>query len=177
VPHSSSTDAPLPHRRPDPSAIPPHYARLIAELAMSDGNIRIASERAGISYVHARRLVAQNPAIREAVEAARAQVTSRMQRWVELAAEAQRTVQALLASESDQVRLSAAKEILDRAEGKPRQAVDVSVEEQEDAPDSITMRYAVALTLSRGIGLAQALEEAERRPEKVKLWLSDEAVK
>jgi len=151
----------------------PKHAAFVAQLALQGGeNIKEAAAAVGLDYDYARQLLSRNPEIREAVEAARATVTSELREWAELAADAQRTLEALLTSESDKVKLGAAIHILDRAEGKPRQRVHVKVEEPDDHPDTPSMRWALwALLDGRFASLAEAAQHAAQHPDQVREWV------
>jgi hypothetical protein len=163
------------HRAVALEQLTPKHAAFVAQLTLQGGeNVRKAAESVGLDYDYARQLLVRNPAIRDAVDAARATVTSELRDWAELAAKAQQTVEDLLTSDSDKVRLGAAIHILDRAEGKPRQKVDVKVEESDAGPDTPSMRWALlALFNGRFASLAEAVHHATQHPEQVREWATN----
>lgn len=65
--------------------------------------------------------------------------------------------------------ISAAKEIADRVEGRPRQAMDLSVEEQKR---KMVENAIEALMADAGIGRDEAIEYLARLTPEIKVWIN-----
>jgi hypothetical protein len=157
----------------NPISLSAKHAAFVAQLALS-GDSAAAARAVGYTEGSARNLLMRRPDLRDAAEEARKNVTAGMQKWADLVDVAQRKIIDLLRSTDDRVALRAAQEILNRAEGRPRQSVEVRVEEPEaDGPSTGEMRLALSLVMARRVSsMGEALEFIERNPEAAQAWIA-----
>ena len=157
-------------------------ARLLSEaLLYTGGNVAQAARLAGMEPGEARRLVREDEELRQALAEARSATQERLaavlRPWEALAPLAQATlVEALQAEQVTyvdgeevrtplwKVRLAAAKEILDRAYGKPTTTIQAEIAEK-DALDPLLARRAMAAWFTMGLPAVAAVEWARRHPE------------
>lgn len=146
---------------------------LLVEYKRNGGNVSKAAEAVGLNPSYARRVAAQDPGFRRLLQVVDEAPVTRVIEWSKLVGKAQDTLIELLDGEDSRVKFMAAREILDRAEGKPTQKVDKREVKVQTQIDQDTMMNALRL-LAAGAeeSLASALLRAQKHPEEVQKWLS-----
>jgi len=145
-------------------------------LAYTGGDLRRAAALVGLNRATVERMIAENPELAEALEEARALVRSRLasvlRPWEELAPRAQEVLEAaLMATKKDGTpdwkhRLEAAREILDRALGKPVARVEAAVEEAAGpALDPELAQRAMVVSIVRGLPAVEAVAWVRANPD------------
>lgn len=145
-------------------------------LAYTGGDLHRAAALVGIDRRMAERMVAENPELEEALEEARALVRSRLvsvlRPWEELAPKAQEVLEAaLVAVKKDGTpdwkhRLEAAREILDRALGRPVARVEATVEEAAGpALDPDLAQRAMVVSIVRRLSAVEAVAWVRANPD------------
>lgn len=147
------------------------HAAFIAALALNGGKIKEAAEQTGTDYDYARQLVSRHPEIGEAIHQATETVQHTLRSWGDYMAEAQERLAKHMRSFDEDVSLKATIEMLNRVEGKPRQSVELKVEEKETGLTTVGMRAIAALLIHGRVSTyAEAAEWVERNPEAVEQW-------
>lgn len=155
-------------------AMTENRAAFLAELRLNGGNVSKAAVTVGINPAYARRLVTKDPVFKMLAKATKNAPLARLTEWSKLAIKAQETMAELLESTDQRVRFMAAREILDRAEGKPTQKVERKETKITATIDQETMMMALALVGSGSVGsLQEGILKARTEPEKVKQWLEE----
>ena len=164
----------------DPDVIPmfeklpsdPTFLMFVINLAMNDGNASAAARAVGWNPERGRKMCQRHPEIREITRKAIG-LTQRetIRRWNQMHSAALQTINELATDATDErVRLSAAQTIVERVEGK----TPIRRTQQEVAPEEVsenlTVRFAAAYHLERGVSLSDAMLFAEREPDKVNEW-------
>jgi len=145
-------------------------------LAYTGGDLRRAAALVGLNRATVERMIAENPELAEALEEARALVRSRLasvlRPWEELAPRAQEVLEAALtAVKKDgtpdwRYRLEAAREILDRALGKPVARVEATVEEAAGpALDPNLAQRAMVVSIVRRLPAVEAVAWVRANPD------------
>ena len=145
-------------------------------LAYTGGDLRRAAALVGLNRATVERMIAENPELAEALEEARALVRSRLasilRPWEELAPRAQEVLEAALtATKKDgtpdwRYRLEAAREILDRALGKPVARVEATVEEAAGpALDPELAQRAMVVSIVRRLPAVEAVAWVRAHPD------------
>ncbi len=91
--------------------------------------------------------------------------------------EARQTLRSLLLSKDPKVRYLAAKDIVDRAEGKAVARVDMTVREDKPSLTDGQMQLAFSLMRAKGIGFAEAVTWIQRNPDESDRWIRQNAIK
>lgn len=142
----------------------------LVELGLQKGNASEASRRVGWSPERGRRVLSEYPELRSLVSEVIGRVAdSQLREWVDMHADARRTIHDLmLRADDERVKLEAAKIAIERIEGKVVQPV------RDDTPqptmDTVLMRFVASLHMFRGLTVAEAMEYAERNPDEVQSW-------
>lgn len=93
------------------------------------------------------------------------------QEWIDLLPEARYTMRNLLRSEDDKVRYLAAKDIVDRAEGKATQKVDMTVRDERPGMSDEEMQLAFSIMQQAETGFAETVEWMRAHPDEVAEWI------
>jgi hypothetical protein len=157
---------------------------LLAAWVMT-GSITEAARQIGMNPSYARRIMSQHPVVsvvkRKLEEHLKATgdkaLVESVATWEELVPKAKGVMLSLLDSEDEKVRLWAAQDIVNRAEGKPTARVDHTVTHQNSPslPEA-DVQLAVSLVSQLGWPLAQALEWIRQHPEEAAGWRLARAV-
>ena len=144
-------------------------------LAYTGGDLRRAAALVGIDRRLAERMIAENPELEEALEEARALVRSRLasvlRPWEELAPKAQEVLEAaLMAVKKDgtpdwRYRLEAAREILDRALGRPVARVEAVEEAAGPVLDPELAQQAMVVSIVRRLPAVEAVAWVRANPD------------
>ena len=138
---------------------------------MNGGNITEAARQVGYNPSYARSLMAKHPALRGAIQHYKEQMASCLAEWAELLPKAKATLLALLHDPDARVRYLAAKDIIDRAEGKPVGRMNIAVQEQGPALTEGEVQLAFALMQQLGWSYAEAVQYIQSHPHEVQAWI------
>jgi hypothetical protein len=157
----------------------PLQARLVAALAATGGDQKLAAEMVGMRDDYVRRLTTTNTAIRACLDEIRQLRLAEMAPWDAHAALAQDELfRILLSSGNDFARLKAAELILAYHLGKPVQRTEVEEVKGRKPLRDETFRYVLARMAATGESMASALAHAEKHPQEVagevRRWLEVE---
>lgn len=162
----------------------PEGAQLTAQQAallaawVTTGNISKAAQLVGMNASYARRLFSQNAnialvaaAIEEHMQGvARTAVAEAVEEWAELVPRAKAVMMDLLGANDEKVRLWAAQDIVNRAEGKPVAKVEHKHTSEGPQLTEAQMRLAFSLCQAHGLSMAEALEYMRQHPQDVRQW-------
>jgi hypothetical protein len=146
----------------------PEQARLVAALAMTGGDQKLAAQMVGLRDDYVRRLTTKNGAIRACLAEIRHMRLAEMTPWDAHAALAQDELfNVLMTSQSDFARLKAAELILAYHIGKPVQRVETDVRHEDRPLRNDTFRYVLARMAATGESMSQSLAYAEKNQQEV----------
>lgn len=154
----------------------PQQVALFAAMLVNGGNISRAARSVGMNASYARRLVSTNEVFREAIRAYGDGMHTCLEEWLDLIPRAKAAMVRLLNDPDGKVRYLAAKDILDRAEGKPVSRSEVRVRDERPALSEGEVQLAFSLMRRRGISYAEAVEMIRRHPEEASRWIEARAV-
>jgi hypothetical protein len=150
--------------------VPPRHAALAVAWLTNGENLKRAALQSGYAEGTARTILNSDP-VQELILHVRAFRPSEDQEWIDLLPEARYTLRNLLRSEDDKVRYLAAKDIVDRAEGKARQRVDMTVRDERPGMTDEEMQLAFSIMRQAGTGFAETVEWMRAHPDEVKEWI------
>jgi len=144
----------------------------VAELALRDGRISEAAKASGLTPAYGRKLLQRYSEIRERTRRFKEEgFEAGIQAWRAMHPRALGVIGELMENADPRIRLSAAKLVIERCEGRPPQGLDLVIQEQEqDQADSVRFRFAVAVAHSYGWSLERALQYADEHPQDVQEW-------
>ena len=149
----------------------PEYLKFVIQLALSNGNVAAASRAIGWGPAKGRHLVKRHPELKEIAKTALSiEQREVVKSWREMHAKALRTIDEAMDDNDGRVRLAAADKVIERTEGKVQPSGMDLGKEPEDVEQNITMRFAAALHISKGMTMAQSLLYAEKNPDEVQEW-------
>lgn len=149
-------------------------AALLAEYRLNGGNVTKAAEVVGLNPSYARRVAATDPGFRLLLEATNKAPLTKLVQWGKLTGKAQETLLELMDCEDNRVRFMAAREVLDRAEGKPTQKTEKTETKVTASIDQETMMMALSLVATGVVAsLQEAILKARTDPSGVQRWLSN----
>lgn len=150
----------------------PKRAAFIAELATNGGNLSKAAKAVGYHPQHGRRLAA-DPDVQAALSQAKETVNRQLVEWGEMQSDARRKLYELMnGAEDERVQLLAAKEIIERNEGKTTAKVEHSGEVRTKIiQDEGTIMAIMTLMGRRRWTLAQAFAYVKAHPQEVQEWM------
>lgn len=153
-------------------ASPTKRAKFIAELVANGGNLTQAAVSVGYHPQHGRRL-AKDPEVQAALEQATKTVENNITQWAAMQEAARQKMYNLMSSANDErVQLLAAKEIIERHEGKTTAKVEHSGEVTTRViEDEGTIMAIMTLMGRRGWSLAQAFTYVKANPTEVSEWM------
>lgn len=154
----------------------PQQVALFAAMLVNGGNITRAADTVGMNASYARRLVSQHRVFREAIRQYGEGMRTCLQDWLDLVPQAKATMLALLQDPDGKVRYLAAKDIIDRAEGKPVNKVDLTLRDSRPELSEGEVQLAFSLMKSRGISYPQAVQLIRENPEDAAEWVAAHAV-
>lgn len=155
----------------------PKQVALFSAWVINGRNIRQAARTVGYSQDHAYDLFNNSPAFREAKSYLSAIVLMEDQEWIDCLPQARQTLRSLLIAKDEKVRYLAAKDIVDRAEGKPVARVDMTVRDERPSLTDGQMQLAFSLMQHSGIGFAEAVAWIRDHPDEAQVWIAANATK
>lgn len=159
-----------------PKDLTPQQVALFAAMLINGGNITRAAETVGLNASYARRFVSKHPLFRESLRQYGKGMQTNLQEWLDLVPQAKASMVNLLQDPDGRVRYLAAKDILDRAEGKPISKVDMRIRDERPQLSEGEVQLAFSLMKERGISYAQAVAMIRDNPEDAAEWIAANAV-
>ncbi len=150
---------------------------LISAMIINGGNISGAAEQLGMNASYCRNLVSKHPLIREVVAKYRETMISSLDDWVTLVPRAKGAMLSLLNDRDGKVRYLAAKDILDRAEGKATSKLDVKITDERPVLSELEAQLAFALMQQKGMSYAAAVQWIKGNPQEVTQWIEKNALR
>ena len=147
---------------------------LTVAMILNGGNITKAADTIGINGSYARGLVSRKPVIRQAAQMYRDTMLTSLAEWTQLVPQAKGTLMALLHDSDGKVRYLAAKEILDRAEGKAVAKVDLTVKDERPALSELEVQLAFSMMRELGWDYARCVQYIKDNPQETDEWISRE---
>jgi hypothetical protein len=149
---------------------------LISAMIINGGNITGAAKQLGMNASYCRDMVSKHPLIREVVAKYRETMISSLDDWVTLVPRAKGAMLALLNDRDGKVRYLAAKDILDRAEGKATSKLDVKITDERPVLSELEAQLAFALMQQKGMSYAAAVQWIKGNPQEVTQWIEKNAL-
>lgn len=149
----------------------PQQVALIVVWGQNGNNISAAGKSVGYNPSYARWLFSNHPLIKEAVEYLEGMGLEDKE-WLELLPEARMTMRSLLKCQDPKVRYWAAKDIVDRAEGKPTIKIDKTIRDERPSLSDGQMQLAFSLMQARGMNFTQAKNWVLEHPEESGRWIA-----
>jgi len=145
---------------------------LFTAWVMNGRNLSAAARAVGYHPSYAHTLMKSSPVFERAAEYANQKLEAEDKEWIECLPDARQTLRSLMRnSKDDKVRYLAAKDIVDRAEGKPVAKVDMQVRDERPSITDEEMQMAFSLMQQAGWTFPQAMEWMRSHPEKVQQWV------
>lgn len=154
----------------------PQQVALFAAMLVNGGKITPAAKQVGMNPSYARRLVSKHAVFRDAIRQYGDGMRTCLQDWMDLVPQAKAAMVALLNDEDGKVRYLAAKDIIDRAEGKAVNRVDLNLRDERPQLSEGEVQLAFSLMKSRGISYPEAVQLIKQNPEDAAEWISRNAV-
>lgn len=154
----------------------PQQVALFAAMLVNGGNITRAARSVGMNGSYARRLVAKEGPFREAIRAYGDGMRTCLEEWLDLVPRAKAAMVRLLNDPDGKVQYLAAKDILDRAEGKAVSRSEIRVRDERPILNEGEVQLAFALMQRKGIGYAQAVDLIRQNPEDAAQWIAANVV-
>ena len=161
----------MPAPKPDRST--PQQMQFVAELVRNGGNASAAARSVGYHPDHGRRLVSRNATVKAAVDSLHEQAEAELREWAELAPRAQARLEELLEADDSRVALMAAREILDRAVGKPVAKMQHTVREEAPRLSEGQMQLVLSMMMELGWAFATCVEYVKQHPEEAQQWIAE----
>jgi hypothetical protein len=136
-------------------------------------NITQAARQIGYNVSYAQRLFTQDPAFQEAKGYLQDIVMLEDQDWIECLPQARQTLRSLLNSPDDKVKYLAAKDIVDRAEGKPIARTTMTLRDERPTLSDGQMQLLFSIMQATGVGFAEAKAWMEKHPEESQRWIAE----
>jgi hypothetical protein len=157
---------------PDVLPADPKLLMFVVQLALNAGNASEAARSIGWSASQGRMLIQRYPGLRGlANNAFDVTAATTVRRWVDMHAKALHTINDIMTNAQDErTRLQAALAVVQRVEGRVPQKVELDEPDPRDIFASMTVRFATAYHLLRGVELSDAMLYAEKHPEVVEAW-------
>ena len=147
---------------------------VISAMILNGGNASQAAKTLGMNASYVRRMVSNKPVIRKAVELYKHTMLSSLVEWSELIPLAKGTLQSLLHDPDGKVRYLAAKEILDRAEGKAVARVDMKVTDERPVLSELEVQLAFSMMKDLGWDYAACVQYIRDNPAETQQWVDRE---
>jgi hypothetical protein len=148
-----------------------HVALFCAWL-VNGQNISAAARSIGYAPVYAMELFRSHPSFQDAKQYIDRIMTLEDQEWIECLPQARQTLRSLLLAKDEKVRYLAAKDIVDRAEGKATTRVDMTVRDERPSLTDAEMQLAFSLIQQTGISFAEARDYIKGHPDEVSAWIA-----
>jgi hypothetical protein len=153
----------------------PKQVALFCAWVVNGRNISAAGRQIGYAEQHARGLFSKHPAFLAARERVEDILSVEDEEWIESLPEARRTLRQLLKARDEKVRLWAAQDIVNRAEGKPVAKVDMTVREERPSLTDGEMQLAISIMQQTGRPFPEVREWIRQHPEEVRGWVAQHA--
>lgn len=154
----------------------PQQVALFAAMLTNGGNITKAARQVGMNESYARRLASKHAVFREALRQYGHAMKTCLEDWTEIVPRAKATMISLLQDEDGKVRYLAAKDIIDRAEGKAINRMELNVKDERPQLTEGEVQLAFNLMKSKGISYPEAVALIKDHPEDAAQWIAANAV-
>lgn len=153
----------------------PEHIAFAVRYVMNGGNAGAAARSLGLREQQGRRWVIDNPVVLAAIAEYQRTATDVLQDFEVLSRRAIQTMVDLLDSDSDMVRLGAARELVNRAMGLPTVKVEQKVI-HEDGLSEVQMQCVLSLMAQKRMTLEEAKSWVLSHPDEVRAWASRQLV-
>jgi len=154
--------------------LPPRHAALLVAWATNGNNIEAAAEALNYSVATAK-TIEKTEGFQEAQRFVDAFIPSEARQWLDILPEARFTLRDLMKSSDDKVRYLAAKDIVDRSEGKSITRIDMSIRDETPSMTDEEMQLAFSIMQQASLGFADTLTWMRANPQQVKDWIKANA--
>lgn len=174
----SSTTELAPATQPDVlQGLTPQQVALFAAMLINGGNISRAAQTVGMNPSYARRIVSRHAVFREAIRQYGQGMKTCLQDWMELVPRAKQEMLNLLNDPDGKTRYLASKDILDRAEGKAINRMDLNIKDERNLLSEAEIQLAMSLMRARSITYAEAVRLIQANPEDTQAWIEKNAIR
>lgn len=149
----------------------PKEVALFCAWVMNGRNITGAARQIGMKPAYAQRLFSVHPGIRAAIDWLHNIVLPEDQDWTLLLPQARRTIATLLDARDEKVRFWAAKDIADRAEGKPTARLDMTIRDERPSLSEGELQLLFSIMQATGVSYAEAVTWIRSHPDDVQQWV------
>jgi hypothetical protein len=146
---------------------------LFGQWVTNGRNISKAARDVGYAESYARNIFSKNPAFVAARKLLKETLTEEDKEWIDMIPQAKRTLLSLLEAEDEKVRYLAAKDIVDRGEGKAISRITHTVKDERPTMSEGEMQLAFSLMKERGMPFAEAQEFIRNNPHRVAQWIAE----
>jgi len=140
-------------------------------------NQRKACETVGYSEPHASVLFNNHPLFVAAKEMISTLEDEETREWADLLPTAKRTLVSLLEAKDEKVKYLAAKDIVDRAEGKAINRVSHTVTEYQSSLSDGEIQLVISIMHAKGLSFPEAVRVIQQNPDKAQQWIEMHSVK
>jgi hypothetical protein len=155
----------------------PKQVALFCAWVINGRNISAAGRQVGFHPVYARQLFTTHPAFKEAKRYLQSIVLMEDQEWIDCLPQARQTLRSLLVAKDEKVRYLAAKDIVDRAEGKAVARMDMTIREDRPSITDAQMQLIFSIMQTMSVGFAEAKAWVEKHPEESQKWIDQHVQK
>jgi hypothetical protein len=155
----------------------PKQVGLFCAWIVNGRNITQAARQVGYSPEHARKMFTTHPAFTEAKNYIGAIMTLEDQEWIDCLPQARQTMRSLMLAKDEKVRFWAAKDIVDRAEGKPTSRVDMTIRDDRPSLSDGQLQLVISLMQTHRISFAEAKAHVEAHPDEAARWIASNVTK
>jgi hypothetical protein len=155
----------------------PKQVALFCAWIVNGRNITQAARQVGYNPVHARSMFSTHAAFQEAKNYVGAIMTLEDQEWIDCLPQARQTMRSLMLAKDEKVRFWAAKDIVDRAEGKPTTRVDMTIRDDRPSLSDGQLQLVISLMQTHRISFAEAKAHVEAHPDEAARWIASNVTK
>jgi hypothetical protein len=155
----------------------PKQVGLFCAWIVNGRNITQAARQVGYAPAHARKMFTTHPAFTEAKNYIGAIMTLEDQEWIDCLPQARQTMRSLMMAKDEKVRFWAAKDIVDRAEGKPTSRVDMTIRDDRPSLSDGQLQLVISLMQTHSISFAEAKAHVEAHPDEAARWIASNVTK
>jgi hypothetical protein len=152
----------------------PKQVALFCAWVVNGRNINAAARQIGFNESYARKLFSQDSAFKKARTYLEDIVLLEDQEWIDCLPRARQTMRSLLVAKDEKVRYPAAKDIVDRAEGKAVARVDMNIREHQPSLTDGEMQLALSLMQHAALGFAEAVADIRAHPAESEQWIAEQ---
>jgi hypothetical protein len=155
----------------------PKQVALFSAWVINGRNVSAAARQVGYHPQHARTLFKSHSGFLEAKNYLKDIVLLEDQEWIDCLPQARQTLRSLLNARDEKVRLWAAKDIVDRAEGKPTTRVDMTIRDERPSLSDGQLQLVISIMQTTGVSFAEAKAHVEAHPDEAERWIASNVTK